>query len=58
MKLGQHLRKAGASNSSIEERGFKLPLYEMNCKFISTTKHKEEIISDVYSILMQVVNQI
>lgn len=37
------LKKAGVTNSSIEERGVILPLYEMNCKFISPAKYEEEI---------------
>ena len=37
------LKNVGVTNSSIEERGIILPLYEMNCKFISPAKYEEEI---------------
>jgi acyl-CoA thioester hydrolase len=37
------LKNAGASNSSIEAKGILLPLYEMNCKFISPAKYEDEV---------------
>jgi len=37
------LKNLGVSNSSIEDRGVILPLYEMNCKFISPAKYEENI---------------
>ena len=37
------LKKAGVTNSSIEERGIILPLYEMNCKFKSPARYEQEI---------------
>lgn len=37
------LKNAGVSNSSIEAKGILLPLYEMNCKFISPAKYEDEI---------------
>lgn len=38
------LKTAGTSNSSIEENGVLIPLYEMNCKFITPAKYEDEII--------------
>lgn len=37
------LKNAGVSNSSIEAKGILLPLYEMNCKFISPAKYEDEV---------------
>lgn len=36
-------KNIGVSNSSIEAKGVLLPLYKMNCKFISPAKYEEEI---------------
>ena len=38
------LKDVGISYSSIEEKGVLLPLYELNCKFISPAKYEDEII--------------
>ncbi len=38
------LKKAGVSNTSIEAKGVLLPLYEMNCRFISPAKYEDEIV--------------
>lgn len=38
------LKKAGIPNKEIEEQGFLLPLYEMNCKFKSPARYEDEII--------------
>lgn len=49
------LKKAGVSYSSLEARGFMLPLYEMNCKFKSPAKYEDEIlIITKISLLSQV----
>lgn len=37
------LKQAGTSNTNIEAKGVLLPLYEMNCKFISPAKYEDEI---------------
>lgn len=46
------LKSAGVSNSSIEAKGILLPLYEMNCKFISPAKYEDEVevITNIKSI--------
>ena len=38
-----YLKNARVPNSSIEEKGVLLPLYEMNCKFLSPAKYEDEI---------------
>jgi len=38
------LRSVGVSYSSIEAKGVMLPLYELNCRFISPAKYEDEII--------------
>lgn len=38
------LKKSGVTYSSLEAKGILLPLYEMNCKFISPAKYEDEII--------------
>lgn len=37
------LKKSGVTYSSLEAKGILLPLYEMNCKFISPAKYEDEI---------------
>jgi len=37
------LKKAGASNTSIEARGVSLPLYGMNCRYKSPARYEDEI---------------
>lgn len=37
------LKSAGISNTSIEEKGVLIPLYEMNCKFKAPAKYEDEI---------------
>lgn len=46
------LKNLDISNSSIEERGVILPLYEMNCKFKSPAKYEENImvVTDLVSM--------
>jgi acyl-CoA thioester hydrolase len=38
------LRKFDLSYSKIEKKGILLPLYELNCKYISPAKYEDEII--------------
>lgn len=37
-------KKIGISYSSIETKGVILPLYEINCKFISPAKYEDEVL--------------
>ncbi len=39
----EFFKNAGVSNSSIEANGVLLPLYAMNCKFLSPAKYEDEI---------------
>jgi len=37
-------KKAGISNTKIEEKGILLPLYELNCQFKSPARYEDEIL--------------
>jgi acyl-CoA thioester hydrolase len=38
------LKNSGVTYTSLEAKGILLPLYEMNCKFISSAKYEDEVL--------------
>jgi acyl-CoA thioester hydrolase len=41
---GDFLKKCGFSYGAIEDRGIMLPLYELNCRFLSPARYEDKIL--------------